>query len=114
MYLSLQFIEGGGRRAGVEIEVITTMCNLSFLVERLISGNRSLASVDSLRGPAEAEAENRTRAHQLELQALTRQIRESFIMMWFQFLMSSGSPSLTSNMSPFLSHLYSGAGLEST
>ena len=63
MYLSLQFI-GGGRRAGVEIEVITTMCNLSFLVERLISGNRSLASVDSLRCPAEAEAENRTRAHQ--------------------------------------------------
>ena len=47
MYLSLQYI-GGGRRAGVEIEVITTMCNLSFLVERLISGNRNLFRVTKL------------------------------------------------------------------
>lgn len=47
------------------------MCNLSFPVERLISGNRSLTSVHSLRGRAEAEAEHRTRAHELELQALS-------------------------------------------
>ena len=59
---------------GVEIEVISTMCNLSFLVEGLISGNRNLASVQTLRARAEAKAENRTRAHQLELQLLIRQI----------------------------------------
>ena len=56
-------------RAGVETEVTTTMCNLSFLVERLISGNRSLTSVHSLRGRGQAEAEHRTRAHELKLQA---------------------------------------------
>ena len=44
------------------------MCNLSFLVERLISGNRSLASVETLGGWGEAEAEHRARAHKLELQ----------------------------------------------
>lgn len=44
------------------------MCNLSFLVERLISGNRSLASVETLGGRGEAEAEHRARADQLELQ----------------------------------------------